>query len=262
MILREPSVKRVCCTITWMLRAICSRIACDGRSTPAMSTRVSRRASASTGEFAWMVVIEPSWPVFMAWSMSSASPPRHSPTTMRSGRIRSEFFTRSRIVKAPLPSMFACLVSSETTCGWLSWSSAASSIVTMRSALGIDAESTLRSVVFPEPVPPEMRMFFFAMTARSRNFAMRGVSEPRRMKSSTIRRRFGKRRIVMQLPRSASGRMMALTREPSARRASTSGCDSSIRRPSGVTMRSMTARTRSSSVKRVLVISTLPARST
>jgi hypothetical protein len=28
----------------------------------------------SAGEFAWPVDIEPSWPVFMAWSMSSASP--------------------------------------------------------------------------------------------------------------------------------------------------------------------------------------------
>ena len=62
-----------------------------------MSTMVSRRDSESRGLLAWTVVIEPSWPVFMAWSMSSAAPSRTSPTTMRSGRMRSEFLTRSRI---------------------------------------------------------------------------------------------------------------------------------------------------------------------
>src|SRR6202790_3153694 len=36
--------------------------------------------------------------------MSSASPPRHSPTMMRSGRMRSELRTRSRIEIVPLPS--------------------------------------------------------------------------------------------------------------------------------------------------------------
>ena len=49
------------------------------------------RLSASRGLLACTVVIEPSWPVFIAWSMSRASPPRHSPTTMRSGRIRRLF---------------------------------------------------------------------------------------------------------------------------------------------------------------------------
>ena len=38
--------------------------------------------------------------------MSSASPPRTSPTTMRSGRIRSAVRTRSRTVTAPAPSAF------------------------------------------------------------------------------------------------------------------------------------------------------------
>ena len=72
----------------------------------AIATIVSRRYSASRGVFAWMVVKLPSWPVFMAWSMSSASSPRTSPTTMRSGRIRRALITRCRAVTAPLPSMF------------------------------------------------------------------------------------------------------------------------------------------------------------
>jgi len=36
-----------------------------------MATMVSKRLRASRGVFAWMVVIEPSWPVFMACSMSA-----------------------------------------------------------------------------------------------------------------------------------------------------------------------------------------------
>ena len=71
---RVPSRRRVSCTIRSMADAICSRMARTGRSKPAMSTSVSRRASVSRGLLAWTVVSEPSWPVFMAWSMSSASP--------------------------------------------------------------------------------------------------------------------------------------------------------------------------------------------
>ena len=52
---------------------------------------------ASRALLACTVVIEPSWPVFMAWSMSSASAARHSPTMMRSGRMRRAFLTRSRM---------------------------------------------------------------------------------------------------------------------------------------------------------------------
>ena len=69
--------------------------------------------------------------------MSNASPPRTSPTTSRSGRIRSAARTSSRTLTAPAPSALAGRASSRTTCGWPSRSSAVSSIVTMRSA-GID----------------------------------------------------------------------------------------------------------------------------
>src|SRR5438445_116958 len=62
----------------------------------------------------------------MAWSIESASPPRVSPTTMRSGRIRRAFRTRSMIVTAPLPSMLAARDSRRTTWSCTSFSSAAS----------------------------------------------------------------------------------------------------------------------------------------
>jgi hypothetical protein len=63
-------------------------------------------------------------------------------------------------------------------------------------------------------------------------------------------------------PLKASGGMIALTREPSASRASTSGEDSSMRRPTRETIRSMTRRRCSSEVKHALVRVSLPCCST
>jgi hypothetical protein len=88
------------------------------------------------------------------------------------------------------------------------------------------------------------------------------VIVPKSMSLSTVSGVFENLRMVMHEPRRAMGRITALTREPSLRRASTKGDDSSMRRPSGVMIRSMTARTRSSSVKRAPVRLILPACST
>src|SRR2546428_483423 len=84
-------------TIRSMAEATCCRIALVGKSMPAINTIVSSRERASRVVLAWSVVIEPSWPVFIACSMSSASPARHSPTTIRSGRMRRALMTRSRM---------------------------------------------------------------------------------------------------------------------------------------------------------------------
>jgi hypothetical protein len=59
-----------------------------------------------------------------------------------------------------------------------------------------------------------------------------------------------KRRIVRVAPSSEIGSMIALTREPSGKRASTIGEASSMRRPSGAMMRSMIVRRWRSSLKR------------
>ena len=82
-------------------------------------------------------VIEPSCPVFIACSMSSASAARTSPTMMRSGRMRRAFFTRSRVddFAATLDVGRPCLQPDHVSC-W-SCSSAASSMVTTRSPLGM-----------------------------------------------------------------------------------------------------------------------------
>ena len=120
----------------------------------------------------------PSWPVFIACSMSSASAPRTSPTMMRSGRMRSALITRSRAVIRPRPSMLTGRVSMRTTCSWSRISSAVSSIVTMRSVSGIASASAPSSVDLPAPVPPEIRMFLRARTAMTRNSSISRRERP------------------------------------------------------------------------------------
>src|SRR6267378_2524039 len=110
--------------------------------------------------------------------MSRASGPRHSPTMIRSGRMRSELRTRSRIEMAPRPSTFCGFDSRLMTWTWRSRSSAASSHVTMRSVGGMNPESTFSSVVLPDPVPPETIMLSRVFTAASRYSRIASVAPP------------------------------------------------------------------------------------
>ena len=119
-----------------------------------MNTSPSRCESASRALLACTVVIEPSWPVFMACSMSSASPPRTSPMMTRSGRMRRLFLTSARCEISPLPSTLGGRVSSRTTCCCCNCNSAASSMVTTRSEGGMKPDIILSSVVFPLPLGP------------------------------------------------------------------------------------------------------------
>ena len=171
---RMPSRMRLTCAIRWTAAAIWVRTACEGRLMPVIPTMFSSRVSASRGELAWIVDIEPSWPVFIACSTSSASAPRISPRMMRSGRMRRAFRSRSRIVISPVPSRLGGRVSSRTTCGCCSCSSAASSIVTVRSAASIIRDRALSRVVLPEPVPPEIRMLSRQRAAIFSNVAICG----------------------------------------------------------------------------------------
>ncbi len=164
--LRLPSDRRESCTISRTAEAIWPRIEAIVIGMPAMPISCSRREIASRGLLAWMVAIEPSWPVFMACSMSKASSPRHSPRMMRSGRMRSAFLTSSRWRISPLPSRLGGRVSMRATCGCCSCSSAASSMVIRRSFSEMKAESALSMVVLPEPVPPEMMVVMRALHRR------------------------------------------------------------------------------------------------
>ena len=80
---------------------------------------------------------------------------------------------------------------------------------------------------------------------RRKSIATAGTA-PILMRSSAVSRFLPKRRIVNVEPSIETGSMIALTREPSGSRASTIGEDSSIRRPSGVMIRSMISRSCSS----------------
>ena len=163
---------------------------------------------------------------------------------------------------SPLPSMFGGRDSSVITCSCWSWSSAASSIVTMRSSRGTNDDIAFSIVVLPEPVPPEMRTFSFPLTHAARNCAACGVSELKLIRSSIV---YGSRenfRIVSVGPFSASGGMIALTRLPSGRRASTIGEASSIRRPTCETILSMIRSRWALSANDTSVRSIRPSRST
>ena len=227
-----------------------------------MPTMFSSRVNASRGRLAWIVPIEPSWPVFMACSMSMASPPRTSPRMIRSGRMRSAFFTKSRMVISPWPSRFGGRVSRRTTCGCCSCSSAASSMVTTRSPLSISCESAFNSVVLPEPVPPEIRIEQRQRAAMRSTCAICGDMLPWASMISRVILCLANLRTEIDGPSIASGGMMMLTRLPSSRRASQIGEASSTRRPTRVTIREAMFITCRLSRNSTEVSSSLPPRST
>ena len=135
-------------------------------------------------------------------------------------------------------------------------------MVMMRSRSGMNDDSTFRSVVLPVPVPPEMRTFSLPSTQASRNAAAWWDRLPNDTRSSIVSGSRENLRIVSDGPVIASGGMIAFTREPSGRRASTIGLDSSIRRPVWATMRSITWSRWRSEPKRTSVSSISPRRST
>src|SRR5438477_5889173 len=100
----------------------------------------------------------------------------------------------------------------------------------------------LRRVVLPEEVPPDTRMLSLLRTAARRYCSMSAVAAP--IASRSCGRSFSREnfRIVMHGPSSASGGSTTFTRDPSRRRASHIGELSSTRRPTVLTMRSITWR--------------------
>ena len=98
-------------------------------------------------------------------------------------------------------------------------------------ASGMWAASALSSVVFPVPVPPEIRMFCCVATACDQLRMPVPVSARQRRPA---RRRLYRRvnfRMVSAGPATAHGGNIAATREPSSSRASSSGCMSEISSP-------------------------------
>ncbi len=194
-----------------------------------------------------MVDSEPEWPVLSACSRSNASPPRTSPTMMRSGRCRRVARSNSRMVTAGRP---ACSrrASNRTRFGLSICSSAVSSMRTMRSFAGRNAASAFRSVVLPVLVPPLIRMFSLLSIAARMVVSTPGVIVPIRTSSSAVKNRVWNLRMVSVVPPRLHGGKTAATREPSGRRESRIGFSSETSSPSARAMfLTATLRLRSSS---------------
>lgn len=116
------------------------------------------------------------------------------------------------------------------------------SMVMMRSCDGIDRDTQFRSVVFPDPVPPAIKIFFFIRTQKSMNLDASRLIEFFSIMSWNVSFFFENFRMVIVGPLRANGGSMTLTLDPSASRASTMGEDSSTLRPSGPTIRPITVR--------------------
>ena len=101
----------------------------------------------------------------------------------------------------------------------------------------------LSSVVLPDPVPPDTRMLKRARTHDRRNVISSGLAEWNRLTMS-VGPHFSlvNFRMVRQGPFNAIGGITTFTREPSFRRASQIGVDSSTLRPTRLTIRSITCR--------------------
>src|ERR1700694_6107585 len=100
-------------------------------------------------------------------------------------------------------------------------------------------ERMFKSVVLPEPVPPETRMLNLARTQERKNAMSSGLAEWKRLTTSAGPHfSLANLRIVRHGPFNAIGGMTTLTREPSFKRASQIGVDSSTPRPTRLTMRS------------------------
>ena len=135
-----------------------------------------------------------------------ASPPRTSPTIIRSGLIRRADLIRSRIVTDTAPVIFAIFASRHTRLSIPRiLSSALSSIVISRSSFGIYSATAPRKVVFPLPVPPPITMEYLACTSFFRNCAHSSVILPKEISFSIVIGSSGKRRIVRIGPFNATG---------------------------------------------------------
>ena len=208
-----------------------------------------------------MVDIDPACPVFSACSRSSASPPRISPITSRSGRNRSAEKIRSRIVISPFPCASALRVSNGTTCDCCNCSSLASSSTRTRSSGAMNELSTFSTDVLPELVPPDTITFLCIATIVRSSSIPSSERLPYRSSfaaSSVSRLNL---RIDTTVPHRLSGGITACTREPSGSRASSWGCASSSWRPTDFAMLAAAARSAGSLANTASVACSLPPRS-
>ena len=147
--------------------------------------------------------------------------------------MRSDRRTSCAMPIAPTPSVFASRDSIATASGCRStWrsrpSSSACSMVTMRSSGLISAARARNSVVLPEFMAPDMRMFRFARTAAA---SIRARSSSRVSSPTRSSRLWSERRCrLMSITGRAVTAITAERRLPSGSRRSSSGCAASNRR--------------------------------
>ena len=194
-------------------------------------------------------------------SRSRLSASRTSPTTMRSGRMRSASLTRRRRGISPVPSRLGCRHCSATTSLLARLSSNTSSAVMMRCCAGIEPASALSMVVLPACVAPETRIFRPARTHASRSPAGWGVSEPDRTRSPRLAARMTNLRMFTAMWRRVTSGMTTCRRSPPGSDASTNGLERSRRRPEDLSICSTRCST-CSSVRIVEVSSARPLRAT
>ena len=96
-------------------------------------------------------------------------------------------------------------------------------MVMIRSPVGIQPESAFKNVVLPEPVPPEIKMLYPALTSISKNLAASSLSVCNSISRFMVIGSFGNFRIVIQEPSIAVGSNTIWTLEPSSNRASAIG---------------------------------------
>ena len=211
---------------------------------PASAPRAVRRAGTSAVELACRVAQPPSWPVLRAVSTSRTSGPRHSPRTIRSGRIRRAVRTSSVMVTAPTPWTLRPRSWRWMTWGWSGRSSLASSMHTIRSVGGTRDSRAASRVVLPVPVAPVIRQEARARTSPASTGARSAATVPASTSSARVKARRRLVRRQMRVPSSLSGGRTAFRRVPSGRVASTTGLASSSLRPQAAAI--LTARARAS----------------
>ena len=257
---RVPSRSMPRCTTRSMQLATVGTTKAESMLRPARSGSVQSFTSASCAELAWIVHM-PGSPEFRAMSRSRLSASRTSPTTRRSGRIRSASLMRRRRVISPVPSRLGWRHCMDTRSRTSRSSSNVSSTVTTRSSLRAADMSALSIVVLPVWVAPDTRMFAPASTLMRRNSAAWRVSES--SSTSCVSERMLRRNLRMftaQCARVTSG-MATCRREPSGSDASTNGEERSTRRPECCSIRSTSSRT-SRSDSTTVVSSGTPSRAT
>ena len=93
----------------------------------------------------------------------------------------------------------------------------------IRSSFGIYCDNAFKNVVFPEPVPPLIKILYPDATRILKNPDISGLTDPHAIRFSMEAASLENLRIVTMGPLTATGASTTLTRDPSGSLASTIG---------------------------------------